>query len=100
VRPEIDRLPSATTGADRPHRDAGAWPVRGENGSPPGVGRGERAAPATLARVTRDFVGAVREGRAPRTTGASVLAAMRVLAEVQDDWDRRFGAQRLPGRPL
>ncbi len=52
------------------------------------------------ARVTRDFVEAVREGRAPRTTGASVLPAMRVLQDVQNKWDRRFGPMVLPGRPL
>ena len=55
---------------------------------------------ANCARATRDFVDAVRAGRPPRTTGASVLPAMRVLQQVQDDWDRRFGAQPLPGRPL
>jgi hypothetical protein len=32
--------------------------------------------------------------------GPSVLPAMRVLQAVQDDWDRRWGAQEIPGRPL
>ena len=62
--------------------------------------RGIESEQANCARATRDFVDAVRAGRPPRTTGASVLPAMRVLQQVQDDWDRRFGAQPLPGRPL
>jgi len=50
-------------------------------------------------RVTRDFVQAVEEGRAPAITGASVLPAMRVLQIVQDRWDARHGRQAIPGRP-
>ena len=52
------------------------------------------------ARVTHDFLHAVRAGRMPAVTGASVLPAMRVLQAVQDRWDARYGAQAIPGRPL
>ena len=52
------------------------------------------------ARVTRDFVTAVTEGRSPTITGASVLPTMRVLQAVQDRWDERFGVRALPGRPI
>jgi 2-hydroxy-4-carboxymuconate semialdehyde hemiacetal dehydrogenase len=52
------------------------------------------------ARVARDFVAAVRDGREPFVTGESVLPAMGVLQEVQDQWDQRRGAQSIPGRPL
>jgi 2-hydroxy-4-carboxymuconate semialdehyde hemiacetal dehydrogenase len=52
------------------------------------------------ARVTHDFVAAVREGRPPLAAGPSVLPAMRVLQEVQNDWDLRWGAQSIPGRKL
>ena len=51
-------------------------------------------------RVGRDFVDALREGRAPFVSGRSVLPAMRVLDAVQRRWDERFGARPLPGRPL
>jgi 2-hydroxy-4-carboxymuconate semialdehyde hemiacetal dehydrogenase len=51
------------------------------------------------ARVVADFVAAVRERRPPRVSGPSVLPAMRVLQAVQDDWDRRYGAREIPGRP-
>jgi 2-hydroxy-4-carboxymuconate semialdehyde hemiacetal dehydrogenase len=51
------------------------------------------------ARVVFDFLDAVKEGRPPRASGPSVLPAMRVLQQVQDDWDRRYGAQPIPGRP-
>lgn len=53
---------------------------------------------AANALVTRDFVEAVRNGRAPATTGESVLPAMRVLQTVQDRWDAEHGAQSIPGR--
>ena len=43
---------------------------------------------------------AVREGRPPRASGPAVLPAMRVLQTVQDEWDARYGAQSIPGRPL
>jgi len=52
------------------------------------------------ARVIFDFLDAVREGRPPIASGPSVLPAMRVLQAAQDDWDRRYGVQSLPGRPL
>ncbi len=51
------------------------------------------------ARVVADFVDAVRARRQPLVSGPSVLPAMRVLQAVQDDWDRRWGAQDIPGRP-
>lgn len=52
------------------------------------------------ARIIEDFVAAVREGRPPRASGPAVLPAMRVLQTVQDEWDARYGAQSIPGRPL
>src|SRR3954447_10425937 len=55
---------------------------------------------ANAARIVDDFVAAVREGRPPRASGPSVLPAMRVLQAVQDEWDARFGARPIPGRPL
>jgi 2-hydroxy-4-carboxymuconate semialdehyde hemiacetal dehydrogenase len=51
------------------------------------------------ALVTLDFLAAVVEGRDPLIPGASVLPAMRVLASVQEQWDREYGLQSLPGRP-
>ena len=52
------------------------------------------------ARVIFDFIDAVRENRSPRASGPGVLPAMRVLRSVQDEWDARYGAQAIPGRPL
>ena len=52
------------------------------------------------ARVTQDFVAAVRERRQPRASGPSVLPAMRVLQHAQDAWDSGYGVQAIPGRPL
>lgn len=52
------------------------------------------------ARVTRDFVDALESGRPPRVPGRAVLPTMRILQQVQDEWDARHGAQALPGRPL
>ena len=52
------------------------------------------------ARVTLDFIQAVKTGRAPLASGPSVLPAMRVLQGVQDEWDERYGARAIPGRPL
>jgi 2-hydroxy-4-carboxymuconate semialdehyde hemiacetal dehydrogenase len=52
------------------------------------------------ARITLDFIAAIRERRAPLVSGPSVLPAMRVLQAVQDDWDTRYGAQSIPGRPI
>lgn len=66
--------------------EAGTAPIEGEQ--------------VNAARIVDDFLAAVREGRPPRASGPSVLPAMRVLQEVQDAWDARFGARDLPGRPL
>jgi 2-hydroxy-4-carboxymuconate semialdehyde hemiacetal dehydrogenase len=52
------------------------------------------------ARIVFDFLDAVREGRPPIASGASVLPAIEVLQRVQDDWDERYGVQSIPGRPL
>jgi 2-hydroxy-4-carboxymuconate semialdehyde hemiacetal dehydrogenase len=52
------------------------------------------------ARVTRDFIQSVKNGRAPAITGESVLPAMRVLQTAQDRWDERYSARAIPGRPL
>jgi len=52
------------------------------------------------ARVIFDFIDAVKNNRAPLASGPSVLPAMRVLQQVQDDWDARYGARSIPGRPL
>jgi 2-hydroxy-4-carboxymuconate semialdehyde hemiacetal dehydrogenase len=50
--------------------------------------------------AAEDFIGAVRDKREPAVPGSSVLPTMRVLEAVQDIWDRRYGRQALPGRPL
>lgn len=50
--------------------------------------------------VTQDFVQAVRERRAPACTGESVLPAMCVLQQVQNQWDAQHGSRAIPGRPL
>ncbi|HSK40202.1 MAG TPA: Gfo/Idh/MocA family oxidoreductase [Arenibaculum sp.] len=52
------------------------------------------------ARVIFDFIEAIRDNRPPRASGASVLPAMRILQHVQDEWDARYGARSIPGRPL
>ena len=65
---------------------AGATPIEGEQDN--------------CARVIFDFLDAIKEGRPPIASGPSVLPAMRVLQAVQDDWDRQYGAQSIPGRPL
>ena len=52
------------------------------------------------ARVIVDFLAAVRGGRPPVTHGPTVLPAMRVLQAVQDEWDKHYGVQAIPGRPL
>ncbi len=54
----------------------------------------------TCGRVSQDFIEAVKVGREPLVPGYSVLPTMRVLQEAQDQWDRRHGAQSIPGRPL
>lgn len=50
------------------------------------------------ALATQDFIAALREGRAPKVPGRSVLPAMRILQQVQDRWDEKYGVQSLPGR--
>lgn len=55
---------------------------------------------ANCARVTRDFIDAVKHGRPPLASGPSVVPAMQVLEKVQDDWDARYGAGPIPGRPV
>lgn len=52
------------------------------------------------AHIITDFLDAVRTGRAPLAAGPTVLPAMRLLQAAQDDWDARYGAQSIPGRPL
>jgi 2-hydroxy-4-carboxymuconate semialdehyde hemiacetal dehydrogenase len=52
------------------------------------------------ARVILDFLDAVGHNRPPLASGPSVLPAMRVLQQVQDEWDARHGARAIPGRPL
>ena len=52
------------------------------------------------ARVTRDFVEAVSEGRPAFAPGSSALPAMRVLQAAQDQWDAAHGARSLPGRQI
>lgn len=54
---------------------------------------------ANCALITQDFIQAVRDGRQPLVSGESVLPAMRVLQEAQDQWDARHGARSIPGRP-
>jgi 2-hydroxy-4-carboxymuconate semialdehyde hemiacetal dehydrogenase len=51
-------------------------------------------------RIIYDFLDAVRNNRPPLASGPSVLPAMRVLQQVQDEWDARYGARTIPGRPL
>ena len=75
--------------------DTLAATVRTREGTAPMESEQENAA-----RIVRDFVAAVREGRPPLASGPSVLPAMRVLQAVQDERDARFGAQSIPGRPL
>ncbi len=58
------------------------------------------AEPDNAARIIFDFLDAVKNNRPPIAAGSTVLPAMRVLQTVQDDWDARYGAQALPGRPL
>jgi 2-hydroxy-4-carboxymuconate semialdehyde hemiacetal dehydrogenase len=55
---------------------------------------------ANAARIIFDFLDAVRDNRAPLASGPSVLPALQVLQHVQDEWDGRYGAQSIPGRPL
>jgi 2-hydroxy-4-carboxymuconate semialdehyde hemiacetal dehydrogenase len=55
---------------------------------------------ANCALVTQDFIEACRSGRRPAVTPRDVLPAMQALQKVQDQWDRRYGAQSLPGRAV
>lgn len=64
-------------------------------GTAPAMGEHENAW-----AVARDFADALNAGRAPHVTGRSVLPAMRVLEQVQTEWDVRHGARDIPGRPL
>jgi 2-hydroxy-4-carboxymuconate semialdehyde hemiacetal dehydrogenase len=50
--------------------------------------------------IAPDFVDAVATGREPHVPGWSVLPAMRILHQVQEEWDARHGKQTLPGRPV
>ena len=50
--------------------------------------------------IAPDFVEAVATGREPHVPGWSVLPAMRVLHQVQEQWDARHGKQQVPGRPV
>lgn len=50
--------------------------------------------------VARDFVDSLNENREPLVTGRSVLPVMRLLEQVQQEWDARHGVQDIPGRPL
>jgi 2-hydroxy-4-carboxymuconate semialdehyde hemiacetal dehydrogenase len=50
--------------------------------------------------IAPDFVEAVEKGREPHVPGWSVLPAMRILQQVQDQWDTRHGKRPLPGRPV
>lgn len=52
------------------------------------------------ARVIFDFLDAVRNDRPPLASGPSVLPAIRVLQKVQEDWDTKYGARSIPGRPV
>jgi 2-hydroxy-4-carboxymuconate semialdehyde hemiacetal dehydrogenase len=66
-------------------------------------GTGEQiAAPweENCARVTQDFLAAVRQKSTPAISGSSVLAAKQVLQVIQTKWDHRYGIRGLPGRPL
>lgn len=55
---------------------------------------------ANCVHIVTDFLDAVRNGRAPKADGTSVLPAMGVLQVVQDNWDKKYGARSIPGRPL
>ena len=55
--------------------------------------------PENCALITRDFVESVREGRDSVVTGDSVLPAMTVLQQIQEQWDKIHGVRGIPGRP-
>src|SRR5207247_6389579 len=50
--------------------------------------------------IAPDFVDAVKNGREALVPGWSVLPTMRVLHQVQEKWDAKYGKQELPGRPV
>ena len=50
--------------------------------------------------INEKVTAALAEGREPRVPAHAVLPTMRVLQQVQDEWDARHGARALPGRPL
>lgn len=50
--------------------------------------------------VARDFVDAVGNKRPPLVTGQSVLPVLRILQKVQAEWDAKYEARNIPGRPL
>jgi 2-hydroxy-4-carboxymuconate semialdehyde hemiacetal dehydrogenase len=67
------------------------------------TGAGSRPIPTeqeNASLIARDFIDALNEGRPPLVTGRSVLPVMRVLDRVQAEWDGRFSARSIPGRPL
>ena len=49
---------------------------------------------------TKDFLDSLSQGRSPFVTGSSVLPTMKVLQDIQDEWDEKHGVTSLPGRPL
>jgi 2-hydroxy-4-carboxymuconate semialdehyde hemiacetal dehydrogenase len=83
-----------TTDRDMYHVDEITSTLRDHDGPRPIPSEQENAE-----LIGPDFVRAVAEGRDPLVPGWSVLPTMRVLQRVQDDWDARYGAQALPGRP-
>jgi 2-hydroxy-4-carboxymuconate semialdehyde hemiacetal dehydrogenase len=53
---------------------------------------------ADCAAALRDFLAAVRHDREPDIPGRSALPMMAALQQIQDEWDRRYGARPVPGR--
>jgi len=67
------------------------------------TGEGERAIATEQENaelIAPEFVDAIENGREPHVPGWSVLPAMRILHQVQEQWDARHGKQTLPGRPV
>src|SRR6476661_2689949 len=67
------------------------------------TGEGERAIATEQENaelIAPEFVDAIENGREPHVPGWSVLPAMRILHQVQEEWDARHGKQTLPGRPV
>lgn len=50
--------------------------------------------------IARDFIHSIQTQTPPLVTGRSVLPVLRVLQKVQDDWDKQYHQQDIPGRPL